>query len=142
MNIIIGEKEFELRTGLGTVKLIEGRAKKPLLHLLDELENAMVDELLALLYMGLGGKTQAETAGLAQAADDDLDFMGLFIMVQKFIGCLMFTGTPAQQEKKIADMEVSEKEKNGFRQLLGLPLVEIPNEPLTFEDASTPTQPS
>jgi len=138
MLIQIGEKEFDLRTNLGVVKKLEKKFKRPLTTLLAGLEDATVDEMIAILSYGLGEEQAEQAAELVASIENEMDYATIWAVLQEFVISLMFSGTPEQKESKIAKSNFDEPQKNAFRGLLGLPLKEIPTEDIAEPNTSTP----
>ena len=121
MFIRIGEGEFDLKTNLGTVKRIEERFKMPITGVFSHLGEAHVSEIISLLSFGLGGMERAKEIGFVAAVEDELDYAGLWEIIQPYIASMIFSGTPERQEEKIEKSDFGEDQKNVFRGLLGLP---------------------
>jgi len=135
MFVQIGEKEFDLSTNLGTVKLIEGKLEMPLIDAFGRIGEATVDEMISLLSYGLGGRQKAEEAGLVSAIENGMDYSTIWEVIQEYIISMMFSGSPEHKEAKIAKSNFNESEKNVFRRMLGLPTTESA-EPDTFTPES------
>ena len=127
MIITVGEREFELKTKLGTAAALELKTKRPLASILGALGDATVTELIDMLLAAAGKEVGTE---LRELLSEHWDFIDLQTAVQELLVRLMFSGSPEDIERKMSKFpDMDEAQKNTFRQMLGLPMTGIPKTP-------------
>ncbi len=125
MFITVGDSEYELSTKLGIGKKIEEKFKLPIGRTFENLGNALTDELLTIISIAADKTTDA---AFRAAIYDNWDYSELYGAVQELVAKLMYSGTPEQNEAKIAKAAMSEPQKNALRELLGIPIPTAPPE--------------
>jgi len=135
MFIKIGEKEYELSTKLGTAMAIERRFKVPVIQLFGKLSEATTEELVTIVEIAA---KKTDDKSFRTEMLEHYDYLDLFRTVQEIVVRLMFSGTPEENEAKLARYPASDEQKNVIRGLLGMPIPEVP-EPLASPEPSTGT---
>lgn len=120
MLITVGTNEYELKTTLGVAVTLEAKFHLPLMQIFGKLDNANTAELLEVIAIA-AGKRNEEARAFRGELLEEWDYMDLLLAVQGLLTRLMFSGSPEQQEGKIANFPAGEDQKNGIREMLGLP---------------------
>ena len=112
MNIEIGNKQFELKTNIGTIKKIEREFnRKSFIKITNEIDTMTVEEIQKFLLAGVDGKEEKEE--LKEEMDTNAGFMDLFEYLKNFIGQLQYPGkTEKEIEKLNAEIVKKTEAKN------------------------------
>jgi hypothetical protein len=107
MNIEIGNKQFELKTNIGTIKKIEREFnRKSFIQVTNEIETMTVEDIQKLLLAGVDGKEEKEE--FKEAMDTNAGFMDLFEYLKNFIGQLQYPGKTEKEIEKLNEKMVKE----------------------------------
>lgn len=124
MFITIESNLYKLSTTLGVTREIEKKYKIPVMQIFPKLGEALTDELVDIVCIA-AGKVDAkngENKDFRQAIFNEWDYTDLLSVVQELVARLMFSGTPEQNEIKLAKFPGSEELKNVLRGFLGMPI--------------------
>lgn len=119
MHIQVSDQQYELSTKLGTLRQIESRFKVPMMQLFGKLSEALTEELVEITAIAAGKANDKAFKDMIYA---EWDFADLFGTVQELVARLLFSGTPEQNEAKLAKFPAPEQQKNAIRVLLGMPI--------------------
>lgn len=111
---------YEVSTKLGVVRAVEQKFHCPFSEVFDKLQTGEVDELIFILAAGVPADQRQDIRADIEAA---WDYMELNLAAQEFCLKAMFSGTPEQIEKKLAQFPADDNGKNSIRELLGIPTV-------------------